>query len=171
MFIETIYFFLPAGFANMAPVFIQKLPLLNIPLDGKGTLKGRRIFGDHKTVRGLLAGIILGTAVAYLQSFHFLSSYELVDYSNWLALGLLQSVGAMLGDAVKSFFKRQKDIPPGQSWFPYDQLDFIIGAILLTELVFPISLTSIMIAILLAPLFHMSINRIGHLLRIRDTPW
>jgi CDP-2,3-bis-(O-geranylgeranyl)-sn-glycerol synthase len=33
-----------------------------------------------------------------------------------------------VGDAVKSFFKRQIGVAPGASWIGFDQLDFFIGA-------------------------------------------
>jgi hypothetical protein len=37
-----------------------------------------------------------------------------------------------VADAVESFFKRQRGIPPGQRWFPCDQIDYIIGGCLLS---------------------------------------
>ncbi len=37
----------------------------------------------------------------------------------------------MTGDAVKSFFKRRAGVPPGGRWIPADEIDFIIGAMLL----------------------------------------
>jgi CDP-diglyceride synthetase len=41
----------------------------------------------------------------------------------------------MTGDAVKSFFKRRLGITPGKSWFPFDQLDFVLGAILFVSII------------------------------------
>jgi CDP-2,3-bis-(O-geranylgeranyl)-sn-glycerol synthase len=54
----------------------------------------------------------------------------LLDYGAshpWLP-GALLGLGAGLGDAVKSFFKRRRDIAPGGSWLGFDQLDFMLGA-------------------------------------------
>ena len=45
----VLWFFLPAGLANMMPVFTAKLPLLrtlDFPLDGDATFHGKRAFGD-----------------------------------------------------------------------------------------------------------------------------
>lgn len=168
--LQTIYFFLPAGFANMAPVFVQRINFLAGPLDMGKTIGGVRIFGDNKTVRGLVAGILLGVGIAYLQSFHLIPQLEITDYDNWLALGFLQSFGALLGDAIKSFFKRRTGIAPGQSWFPYDQIDFVIGAIALTSLYMAIPRSIILTALILAPVFHLGVNKAGYLLGIRNVP-
>jgi CDP-2,3-bis-(O-geranylgeranyl)-sn-glycerol synthase len=49
----------------MSPVLVRRrFSVLAIPIDGGRTLGGKRIFGDHKTWRGLLAGIVVG-ALAY----------------------------------------------------------------------------------------------------------
>jgi CDP-2,3-bis-(O-geranylgeranyl)-sn-glycerol synthase len=44
--------------------------------------------------------------------------------------------GALAGDAVKSFFKRQIGIAPGHRWLGPDQLDFIVGACAFLALVY-----------------------------------
>jgi len=170
--IQTIYFFLPAGFANMAPVLFQnRFSWFARPIDGGATIRGRRVFGEHKTIRGLVCGLFLGTGIAYLQSFHPFPSMEIVTYDSWFLLGFLQSTGALLGDLIKSFFKRQLGIPPGKPWVPFDQLDFIMGAILLSSLFFSIPVKYIISAFIMAPFFHITINRVGYYLKIRQTPW
>jgi CDP-2,3-bis-(O-geranylgeranyl)-sn-glycerol synthase len=66
--LQVLYFFLPAYLANMSPVLIgRRFGALAIPIDGGRTLWGKRILGDHKTWRGLLAGIVAGTLVFELQ--------------------------------------------------------------------------------------------------------
>jgi CDP-2,3-bis-(O-geranylgeranyl)-sn-glycerol synthase len=109
-----------------------------MPIDGGRTFRGKRIFGDHKTVRGLMAGTLFGFLTTALQMFLFnnFSFFESVsgsvDYSSptVLLMGAALGFGALAGDAIKSFFKRQFSVPSGQSWFPFDQIDYIIGAIL-----------------------------------------
>ncbi len=135
------WFFLPAGVANMTPILIYKLPLLrrwNAPIDSGRRYRGQRLLGDSKTWRGLVIGTLAGGAVFAVQQAmvgdlggfsDYLAGY---DYQNLpLVTGALLGAGALLGDALKSFFKRQRNVPPGRSWFPFDQLDFIIGASLL----------------------------------------
>jgi len=170
--IATVYFFLPAGFANMAPIIFQNsLPGLAMPLDGGKKIRGKRIFGDHKTVRGMVCGFAFGILIAYVQSFHPFPGIEIIDYHQWLLLGFVQSVGALGGDLLKSFFKRQMNVAPGQSWVPFDQLDYVLGAILATTFFFHVPWEMIGAALVLGPLFHMGLNRIGYWLKIRESPW
>jgi hypothetical protein len=59
----VIWFFLPAGLANVAPIFAAKLPYLKtltFPLDGYITFRGKRLLGEHKTLRGVISGILVG---------------------------------------------------------------------------------------------------------------
>ena len=43
--------------------------------------------------------------------------------------------GALLGDIVESFFKRRAGKERGEDWIPFDQLDFLLGALFLSFLV------------------------------------
>src|ERR1039457_3892121 len=66
----VIWFFLPAGLGNAAPIIAAKFPGLKnwtFPLDGYATFRGKRLLGDHKTVRGLVSGILIGMLTAFLQ--------------------------------------------------------------------------------------------------------
>jgi hypothetical protein len=59
--LAVLYFFVPAYLANMAPVVVRGYAeWLARPMDGGRTWRGRRLLGDHKTWRGLLAGIVVG---------------------------------------------------------------------------------------------------------------
>src|SRR5437773_6411567 len=55
----------------------------------------------------------------------------LVAYEDWPLLGVLFGAGAMAGDSAKSFFKRRLGVEPGRPWIPFDQLDFVLGALVL----------------------------------------
>ena len=47
----ALWFFLPAGLANAAPVFANKIPgseWLAVPIDGGKHFRGKRITGNHK---------------------------------------------------------------------------------------------------------------------------
>lgn len=133
--IGVLYFFVPAYLANMAPVVAQgHAEWLARPMDGGCSWRGRRLLGDHKTWRGLLAGVAVGAGAFAAQRWAwqhgFARELALLDYDAcdpWLP-GALLGLGAGLGDAVKSFFKRRIDIAPGGSWLGFDQLDFMIGA-------------------------------------------
>ncbi len=140
MILGALWFFLPAALANAAPVaaslpgFLKKY---NTPLDLGKTWRGQRLFGDHKTWRGLIAGVVIATLTIAIQKYLFNSTnwapnISWLDYNSvniWL-LGPLFGLGALLGDATESFLKRQFKIDSGQSWFPFDQTDYIIGGCL-----------------------------------------
>lgn len=140
----ALWFLLPAALANSAPIFAQKLPgirNLSAPIDGGRTFRGVELLGKHKTWRGIVSGVIVSTLILWLQQLavaHFSWAYSLtspeVNYAALpiLLLGPLFGLGALGGDAVKSFFKRQRRIPSGRSWLPWDQLDYIIGGILVS---------------------------------------
>src|SRR5271157_592835 len=154
----VLWFFLPAGLANVAPVFAMKLPFLrafNLPLDFYATFRGKRILGGHKTVRGLLSGILTGILTVYLQIYLYeqvplVRSFVPIDYSsiNPILFGFLSAIGALGGDAVKSFFKRQLEIPPGKSWFPFDQVDYVIGGMIVTSFYIRLTLSQYLILFL-----------------------
>ena len=139
---QTLYFFLPAYLANMAPVLaVGHFERMAGPIDGGRTWRGIRILGDHKTWRGLIAGVVVGMATFAAQravhQFGLLHSLALVDYGalDPLLPGFLLGLGTGVGDAVKSFFKRRVGIAPGASWLGFDQLDFMAGAYLCVAVV------------------------------------
>lgn len=161
--VELVYLMLPAYFANMAAPFAKFWPGWNRPIS-------RRWLGDHKTVIGFLFGVAAAVLTAYLQSLTSWSHRGL-DAWTWVGVGCAQGVGAMSGDAVKSFFKRRAGIAPGQRWIPADQLDFVTGAVLVA---WPwLRLRPLEIAMVLAftCVAHIVVNHIAFHLGIRDTKW
>jgi CDP-2,3-bis-(O-geranylgeranyl)-sn-glycerol synthase len=132
--LQTLWFFVPAYLANMAPVLVQgHFPGLDRPLDGGRMLWGERLLGAHKTWRGLVAGTVVGLGVfagqRLLYDAGWLRALAPIDYGDTsLALGLLLGLGTGVGDAVKSLFKRRLAIAPGEPWVCFDQLDFMVGA-------------------------------------------
>lgn len=141
--IFAIWFLLPAAVANAAPVFAAAIPglkKLDAPIDAGKSFHGHRLLGAHKTWRGIIAGIIVSTLLLWLQQLatqHFTWAQFAangVDYSSLptLILGPLFAIGALGGDAVESFFKRRLNIKSGGVWFPFDQIDYIIGSVLIS---------------------------------------
>ena len=150
---SCLWYLLPAALANhvascgnrlwLPRVFRSGLAKLAVPIDRGVTWQGKEIFGKNKTWRGLLIGAITGTLVAGVQAILFLGTdffkrNTLVDYRevNFILFGFCMGAGALSGDLVKSFIKRRLDKPSGKPWFPWDQLDWIIGAILLSSIAY-----------------------------------
>ena len=174
----AIWFFLPAGLANAAPVFANKVPYLNrwnTPLDFGLHFRGHRIFGKNKTWRGLLSGIVVGSLVALLQSYGYkhLEFLQDVTYLNYSAihvglLGAALGAGALIGDAVESFFKRQVGVPSGRSWFPFDQIDYIIGGLLVSSLVIDMPHYRYWIIFIVWFVIHLLAGPVAHALGLKS---
>lgn len=175
----ALWFFVPAGVANVMPIFAAHLPFLkkySYPIDFYHSFGGKRIFGEHKTIRGFLSGILIGTMVALLQGsiVHATNLGQIfpTEYvqSNMLLLGLLLSSGALLGDMAKSFFKRRVHIPEGKTWIPFDQIDYIFGGILLSWFVVKLGVGVYAAVILLWFGIHIASTYIGYFLRLKESP-
>ena len=163
--IELFYLMIPAYIANMAPVFARRVKW-DLPMDFGKTLFGKRIFGDHKTWKGLIVGIIAGTVAGVLIS----QIYWPIAFSP-LLWSLLASTGALLGDAAKSFFKRQFGIPSGKSWTPFDQIDYSVGALLLGSIIYHPGILSALIVIIASAIGHIAVNHIAYYIGIRGEKW
>lgn len=172
---------LPAAAANVAPIFSNIIPVLNrwkTPLDCGLTFKGKQILGPHKTWRGLVSGVIAATAILWVQQIVITQNSEIQAISGDVAydtlptliLGPLFGLGALGGDAIESFFKRLNNIPSGHSWFPFDQLDYIAGAIIVTLPFFILSLTQYLWIIVVWTLIHLCASYIGWKVGLKEKP-
>jgi CDP-2,3-bis-(O-geranylgeranyl)-sn-glycerol synthase len=177
----ALWFFLPAGIANMMPIFVAHLPSLkrfDTPIDFGRTYRGKRIFGAHKTWRGLAAGVIFGTLTLWLQQLAvahlgFLANWtHQVDYDQLptLIVGPLFAIGALGGDAIESFFKRQRGIAPGRGWFPFDQTDYIIGGAIMTAPFVALSLPQYVWLLVIWLAVHLIASAIGYLIGVKERP-
>ena len=156
---EALLFIGPSYVANAAPLLFGG----GSPLDGgRNFVDGRPIFGSHKTVRGLFAGVIAGTIIGVAES--------LVD-RNLLLGGFLIALGAVLGDLLAAFVKRRLKIRPGSPFPVVDQLDFVLGALVLGSSVFPMSWAAILLVVLVTPPIHLGTNFGAYLLGIKKTYW
>lgn len=166
-----IWFFLPAGIANMAPVLVARLPVLNRPIDAGRKFRGRAILGPHKTWRGLVFGVAAACILVYFQMLCYPrpNGQTLVNYEsvNILWLGFLLGLGALGGDILKSFFKRRLNIPSGRPWVPFDQIDWILGAAILSQFVVRLSLGELLTAVIFFGLLHPIVNLVGYFIGLK----
>ncbi len=166
---NALWFILPAWIGNMLACTFGG----GSPIDrGKSFIDGRPILGKGKTVRGLCVGITTAIIMAVIQS--------LFKYTfNPLLFGFLMGSGAMLGDMVKSFFKRRLNIESGKPLPLFDQLDFIAGALAMYYIFGPylfdnfyaLGWQAIVIIVVLTPLAHLSLNVVGYKLNMQDVWW
>jgi len=159
---SAIWFILPAYFANAAPVVLGGGP----PLDmGKKFLDGRRIFGDGKTARGFVGGLIVGTIVGLLQG---VARAPLREY---LLLGFLLALGALLGDLASSFVKRRLGIERGGAAPGLDQLSFVVAALILASPVKVPPWQVIAVILIITPPIHLATNFVGYKLGLKGRPY
>lgn len=169
-YLAAILFFAPAGIANAAPVIANRIPLWNrwkTPVDFGRSWHGKRLTGANKTWRGIVSGIILGGLSALLIG--KLVPETIVNDQVFLT-GALLGVGALVGDAVESCVKRQLGITPGTKWFPWDQIDYIVGGLIFVLPVADLPLWAIVTIIIAYFPLHLLFAYIGYLLGLKSTP-
>src|SRR5882672_6155489 len=160
----SLWFFAPAGFSNLAAFASGKIRFLkkyNFPVDCNIRFRGKRLLGSHKTVRGFVVAVLVGIISCALEVFVYRQSFMIrelmpVDYYTIdpIILGTLLGFGALAGDSIKSFFKRQAGIQPGRSWFPFDQIDYILGGIVFSLLYTQLSFVQYLVLFIVWFLVH-----------------
>jgi len=157
--IDALIFILPAYCANAIPVLLGG----GRPIDGGRMLSDDKpIFGSHKTIRGFVSGLLVGTAVGFGLSL-------VIQYS--VLLGFMVSLGALLGDLFEAFIKRRLGYAPGASLPVADQLDFVLGALLFSFFVSPPSWQVAVVVLIITPPIHLLTNFVAYHLGVKKEPW
>ena len=208
--IFSLLFIVPGYFSNAGMVIMGG----GTPID-KGRLwrDGKRIFGDHKTISGLIKGplyfgipISLGIFGLFILLWPLIqaiplsgikmgiySLYSDIKYYKFYFIGgdlpigflvlilrvVLCSYGAALGDLMGSFLKRRFNFKSGEPFWIIDQLDFAIGAIILTSIpsiflpgIYMIPDANIIIFLLiLTPSVSIIANTVAYLIGLKSVPW
>jgi CDP-2,3-bis-(O-geranylgeranyl)-sn-glycerol synthase len=153
----------PAYVANMVAPLTRYWRGWNRPIS-------TRWLGSHKTVIGFAAGLLGALATSFVQN---AIGYDtgIVDSEHWAELGLRFGVGAMGGDCAKSFFKRRLGIRPGQPWLPFDQVDFVLGALILVAPRSTLGLGDVVLVLALSFIGHIAVNHTAYWLGIREVKW
>ena len=149
----------PSYVANAAPLLFGGGKTLD---GGRKLSDGQPIFGSHKTIRGVIAGILAGTVIGLGES--------LVDPRLALA-GFMIALGAVLGDLLGAFVKRRLHVEPGKAFPILDQLDFVLGALIFGYYFLPLGLYSIILYVVVTPPIHLGTNYGAYRLGIKKTQW
>jgi len=135
--LQIFIIFTPAFVANAVPVVAKNIPYIrqfSRPIQTEW-------FGKNKTVRGLITGVLggmftglvlFGLRGVFVSVLPVYSDYFNL-YSSWsgaIFFGIWLGFGALIGDMVKSFFKRRIGIKPGAMFQPWDGIDYMLGAII-----------------------------------------
>lgn len=170
-YIYAILFFLPAGIANATPLFINKISYIaqwKTPIDFGLHVRGKRMLGPNKTWRGLFFGILLGGLTGMIV-YPFIGAPITNSGAHFLIGGTL-GFGALFGDALESFFKRQMDIPSGNSWILFDQLDYVLGAIVFSLPFAQLRIADYFFIVFTYFVMHFIVTYIGYLLHFKEKP-
>jgi CDP-2,3-bis-(O-geranylgeranyl)-sn-glycerol synthase len=174
-FIAILYFILPAYISNIGGLAFGG----GTPVDFNKNFKDdNRLIGNGVTWRGLIAGTILGMIIGAIQGYFgptilqitgpYLSVPICLNIYEGVKIGFLLGLGALLGDACGSFIKRRLGINRGKPAPILDQLDFLIGALLLGSLAVNFNLTFIIIATIMTVALHLITNMIAYSLGLKD---
>ena len=157
----AIYVAVPAYVANSTPVVLGG----GAPIDrGRRLIDGRRILGTNKTIKGFAYGLLLGSLAGLVEAVLF-ANYALIS------VGVIASLGALLGDLFGAFLKRRLDIAPGNPLPVVDQLDFILGAILFTYPLLNVTVGAVLILVIATLPIHLLSNTVAYMLRMKSRRW
>ncbi len=180
---------LPVIFAGAFNMLFTKTRLYqktNAPIDrNRIFIDGQRIFGDNKTWAGFVSMIIICMIVqclwgAFCNLIHITYRNELyADYDNevWFNLiaGFLFGLAYMAFELPNSFIKRRLKIVPGKTskgikggiFFVVDQIDSLIGVILVLFCFSHMSIYKYCFYIFLGAFTHILVNLVLYKLHIR----
>jgi hypothetical protein len=139
----------------------------DLPLDGGRSWRGHRIFGNNKTLRGLVvmvpataAGFALVAAAWPGGAANHPWPLSVAEYA---ALGALAGLGFMAGELPNSFVKRRLGVPPGAAargrllgplLAAVDRCDSVVGAMVVVALVVPVPLLTWVLVAFVGPALH-----------------
>ena len=129
------------------------------PLDGGWCLSdGQPLFGKSKTLRGILAALLLTTLAALMMNMIW-------------PLALLLAFFAMLGDLLSSFIKRRLAMPTSSRALGLDQIPESLLPLLACRSVFDLSWPDLVLLVLLFLLADLLLSRWLYRLHIRKHPY
>ena len=157
-----IMLFVPAMVANVTPPILAKIlpKFWNFPIDGYASINHKRILGDNKTWKGLVGGVVLGQ-FSFLLIKRYLKSLPFY-------FGFFSGLGVLGGDCLESFIKRRMNVNPGKLWFPFDQIDWIIGFLVILSFFIKVDLPMIIFYLVFGFTLHILGKIIGYWLKINN---
>ncbi|UJG43405.1 MAG: CDP-2,3-bis-(O-geranylgeranyl)-sn-glycerol synthase [Candidatus Heimdallarchaeum endolithica] len=176
-------FLLDVGLAFMfaSPIFVSNaIPTIfggGYPVDFyKNFIDGKRILGNHKTIRGLLAGILFGfvasIVVWYTVGDLFQQLYGLMGFKYPIWIGLVMGWGCNFGDMFGSFIKRRLNIVSGGKFPVFDQTGYMIFGLLWSWPVFKFIPWQFLVTLLvISPLLHILANLLAYAVKAKDVWW
>ena len=147
--------------ANGTPVFVSSVLHHRFALAVDGGAKffdGRRLFGESKTIRGVVASIGLSAACSPILGLP-------------LKAGLIVGALAMAGDLFSSFLKRRMSLPSAAKATLLDQVPESLFPLLACQKLLSLTAIEIVVTVALFFISEIVISRLLYKLRLRDRPY
>jgi CDP-2,3-bis-(O-geranylgeranyl)-sn-glycerol synthase len=149
------------GIANGAPIIATKLlgARLAAPLDGGLRLRdGARLFGESKTIRGVVASIGCTALASPLLGF------------DWM-LGAGFAAASLAGDLLSSFVKRRAKLEPHAEAFGMDQIPEALLPLVVFQSTLGLTPLGIVLLVGAFVLLAVLLSQLLFRLNIRDRPY
>ena len=173
--LSLIILAIPAYFANAIPVVLGG----GTPIDnGRNFIDGKRLFGDSKTIRGFIAGMMGGFVIGSIMGLLLFSTeYNFFDSIIFYPIcGFLMGFGTMTGDLIGSFLKRRAGMKEGSPALLLDEITFIFFAIAFilpfaSHLAFQFAVLDVALLVVLTFVLHKISNVFANKIGIKKVPW
>ena len=175
-----------AGIINSIFCKSNALKFIKKPIDfNKNFIDHKRIFGDHKTWKGLFGYIFFNIVFAVI--FSYIWKYTKLEHLNFfyinhennlvynLLIGFLLGLFYAIFELPNSFLKRRLDIIPGKTikgkkkilFIILDQADSVFGVALVVWMFYPIGIKIYCLYIILGTITHLLINMMLYFMHLR----
>jgi CDP-diglyceride synthetase len=147
--------------ANGTPIIAKKIcgPRFARPLDtGIIFFDGRPLFGPSKTIRGIVASILITTASA-----------PLIDLD--LTIGAIVAGAAMAGDLFSSFVKRRLNFRPSSQALGLDQVPESLFPMLACRDALSLTIADIALGVGIFFIGELILSRLLYQVHLRDEPY
>jgi CDP-2,3-bis-(O-geranylgeranyl)-sn-glycerol synthase len=159
--LNALYALLLVGAANTAPLLLKRLlgSRFAWPLDaGVRFFDGEPIFGRSKTVRGVIAGVLVPAVIAPLLG------------HRWQH-GAIMGAAAMAGDLISSFCKRRLKRPPSSQALGLDQIPEVLLPLWVGRVWFHLSYVDIAVVLVLFVALQLALSKLFYKLGLREQPY
>jgi hypothetical protein len=184
LILQFLVFAIPVTIAAILHMIVVKINLfafLKIPLDFGKSFRGKRIFGDHKTLRGVILMILFSIiGVYFLQFLHLrfdaIRNLNILNFDQYSPVfyGVVFGLAYTLAELPNSFMKRQLNIQDGKQGniinVLLDQFDSPFGCLLTIAAFSDMSLQFFVLGSFFFLFLHMFFNFTLYLLKLRKNP-
>jgi hypothetical protein len=153
------------------------------PIDGGATFRGRRVFGEHKTLRGFVvmvpAAALSFAAIAAAIGDPARAGLWSLTTAGYAGLGACAGFGFMAGELPNSFVKRQLGIRPGgrprhpaaaSAQFLADRTDSGLGMLLAVSAIVPTPAATWLLVLAVGPSIHWGFSVLMFHLGLKARP-